>query len=84
MHQAWPADVYSLSHVALPFPPTDPLYGVEKPESSPRVFLGKVDLRGERGLLTVSADGLIRLRYNPFFAYQTARLDEFLNKRDAD
>lgn len=23
----WPADVYSLSHIALPFPPDDPLYG---------------------------------------------------------
>ena len=83
LDQAWPADVYSLSHVALPFPPSDPLYGSEQPLDSQHIFLGRVDLRGERGLLTVSADGLIRLRYNPFFSYLVARLDDFLKKQGA-
>ena len=27
--QSWPQDVYSLSHVAVPFPPDDDLYGRE-------------------------------------------------------
>ncbi|MEZ5559781.1 MAG: alpha/beta fold hydrolase [Pseudomonadales bacterium] len=81
LQQAWPADVYSLSHVALPFSPSDPLYGSERTADSQSIFLGKVDLRGERGLLTVSADGLIRLRYNPFFSYLEARLNAFLRKQ---
>lgn len=80
----WPADVYSLSHVALPFPPDDPVYGAERPPDSENAFLGRVDLRGERGLLAVPAEALNRLRYNPFFPYLTARLEAFLTARDAD
>ena len=31
---AWPRNVFSLSHVALPFPPDDPLYGYAAPASN--------------------------------------------------
>jgi len=72
---AFPADVYSLSHVALPFPCDDPLYG-----SAPRsdedygIRLGTLELRGERGALQVSAEQLQRLTCNPFFAYLEQRV----------
>lgn len=72
---AFPADVYSLSHVALPFPCDDPLYG-----SSPRtdedygIRLGTLALRGERGALQVSAEQWQRLTCNPFFGYLEARV----------
>ena len=72
---AFPADVYSLSHVALPFPCDDPLYG-----SAPRtdedygIRLGTLVLRGERGALQVSAEQLQRLTCNPFFADLQARI----------
>ena len=33
---AWPAQVFSLSHVALPFAIDDPVYGSEPPEESRR------------------------------------------------
>ena len=39
---------------------------------------GRLELRGERGLLAVPASDLIRLRYNPFFAYVLACVDAFL------
>ena len=32
--------VFSLSHVALPFPPDDPLYGRTPPDEKGRLFLG--------------------------------------------
>jgi len=76
---AWPTGVYSLSHVALPFSPADPIYGAEDPDLSDSVFLGKVALYGERGLLSVSGDGLMRLRHNPFFGYVEKRIVAFLN-----
>ena len=65
---AWPADMYSLSHVALPFPESDPLYGRQGP-------LGSVTPRGEKGVLIVSLDSLMRVSWNPFFPYLASRIE---------
>jgi alpha-beta hydrolase superfamily lysophospholipase len=65
---AWPRGVVSLSHVALAFPPDDPLYGRGPPEEYDRVFLGDLAIRGERGLVRIPADWLLRQRYNPFYS----------------
>ena len=66
---AWPNAVFSLSHVALPFPPDDPLYGQTAPEDSGQIYLGHIALQGERGVLALSPTMLLRLRYNPFYAH---------------
>ncbi|MCU0586480.1 MAG: hypothetical protein MUC46_10560, partial [Desulfobacterales bacterium] len=71
---AWPPGVISLSHVALPFPPDDPLYGRRPPESEEILFLGEMAIQGERGLLTLPLDWLLRLRYNPFYDYLETRV----------
>ncbi len=71
---AWPPGVISLSHVALPFPPNDPLYGRRPPESENILFLGQMAIQGERGLLTLPLEWLLRLRYNPFYDYLEARV----------
>ena len=64
---AWPPMVYSLSHVALPFPPDDPVYGSGEGTTDETVLnIGGVAARGERGLLALPTDLLMRLRYNPF------------------
>jgi len=74
---AYPADVYSLSHVALPFPLGDTLYGTQPdPGEDYGVNLGAIALRGERGALIVSLDSLIRMSSNPFFPYMLERIDE--------
>jgi hypothetical protein len=75
----WPQGVYSLSHVALPFSPEDPIYGAHPPALQTLLYLGRPELRGERGLLAVPANDLIRLRHNPFFAYVQACVDAFLD-----
>jgi alpha-beta hydrolase superfamily lysophospholipase len=68
---------FSLSHVALPFPVTDPLYGSE-PEA-PETFginLGSITPRGERGVLVVPLDALVRISSNPFYPYVERRVAE--------
>jgi alpha-beta hydrolase superfamily lysophospholipase len=64
----WPTGVISLSHVALPIAPDDPLYGRSPPEQEADVFLGDLAMRGERGLLNLPAEWLLRMRYNPFYS----------------
>ena len=76
---SWPADVYSLTHVAVPFPPDDPLYGTEPPASPPAmVNLGRLSPRGEKGVLTVPSEVLMRLSSNPFFSTIAARTTTFI------
>ena len=73
----WPPGIYSLSHVALPFPPTDPVYGGPAAEASPGIQLGNLAPRGERGVLQVTGTDALRLRWNPFYDYVEARVLEF-------
>jgi hypothetical protein len=75
---AWPKGLYSLSHVALPFRPDDPLYGGPDHGESPGIQLGGVALRGERGVLRVSASEMLRLRWNPFHAYMKRHALDFM------
>ena len=75
---SWPTGVISLSHVALPFPPDDPIYGQRPPDNDDLLFLGQMGLQGERGLLTISADWQFRLRYNPFYDYIEQRSLEWV------
>ena len=75
---AWPRQVFSLSHVALPFPPDDPLYGYAAGRSSRHVQLGNVEVRGEIGVLRVPAWMLMRQRSNPFHDYLLARVVQAL------
>ncbi|MEC5319426.1 alpha/beta hydrolase [Brenneria populi subsp. brevivirga] len=73
----YPRDVYSLSHVALPFPDSDSLYG--RFSQHPREFglpLGMIAARGERSVLVVDLDTLLRLSSNPFFPYLIQRIEE--------
>lgn len=75
---AWPPTVFSLSHVALPFAPDDPLYGYAALQDRSHVQLGRLELRGENGVLAVPAWMMTRLRSNPFYSYLGARVDEFV------
>jgi len=78
----YPADVFSLSHVALPFPMSDALYGMQ-PDSAEDfgVNLGAMATRGERGTLIVTLDALARMSSNPFFPYMLDRIEEGIGSR---
>lgn len=73
----WPDNIYSLSHVALPFSETNSLYG-SKPENETGLHIGRMSPRGERNVLSVPASDSLRLRYNPFYRYLQQRIVSFL------
>lgn len=74
---SYPSGFYSLSHVALPFPVSDALYGAE-PDQSENFGenLGTLAPRGERNVLIASLDSLMRASSNPFFPYMIDRIGE--------
>jgi alpha-beta hydrolase superfamily lysophospholipase len=74
----WPAGIYSLSHLALPIPPDDPVYGAQRPKEPTMIYLGRLGLQGEDGLLAIPATSLLRIRFNPFFPYLERRILSFL------
>jgi alpha-beta hydrolase superfamily lysophospholipase len=76
---SWPRDVFSLSHIAIPFPLSDPVYGREENAGPSRLIrLGLLSPRGERAVFSVPSDTLMRLTCNPFFAYLSGRVTEWI------
>jgi alpha-beta hydrolase superfamily lysophospholipase len=77
---AFPTGIFSLSHVALPFPVTDSLYG-QQPDNSEDfgVHLGAIAPRGERGVLIVNLDALLRVSSNPFLPYMQERMQALMS-----
>ena len=71
----WPEGIFSLSHIALPFPPTDPLYG--DGGGGKAVTLGNLALRGERGAIRIAPAEMLRQRWNPFYSWLEERTHEF-------
>ncbi|KAI3490174.1 hypothetical protein L1887_45632 [Cichorium endivia] len=83
LRQAWPQDVYSLSHVAVPFPPDDDLYGRE-PGVKNRygISLGTIALWGETSVLSVGKEALMRVTSNPFYDYMQERIDSHIGEAE--
>src|SRR5580700_7494827 len=81
---AYPDGLFSLSHVALPFPMSDSLYGLT-PDSTEDfgIHLGSLAPRGERNVLIASLDSLLRASSNPFFPYMIERIDEGIDNPPA-
>ena len=81
----YPTEIFSLSHVALPFPVTDPLYG-SQPENPTQygINLGDLAVRGERSVLIVDLDTLLRVSSNPFFPYMLQRIDADIPKNPSE
>lgn len=84
LDMAWPTGVISLSHVALPIPPDDPLYGQRPPGNQDVLFLGQMAIQGERGTLVLPAEWLLRLRHNPFYAYLETRALDWIGSANGD
>jgi alpha-beta hydrolase superfamily lysophospholipase len=77
----WPAGIYSLSHIAVPFPADDQVYGDGSglSDDDPGFAFGALAPRGEQGILRLSPAYFLRTRYNPFFAFQERYLLEWLD-----
>jgi alpha-beta hydrolase superfamily lysophospholipase len=75
----WPSDTFSLSHIALPFPPNDPVYGRSPDESLGAIVrLGLLSPRGERAVLVAPIDVLMRVSSNPFYSYLEERTTQWV------
>jgi len=73
----YPPEIFSMSHVSIPFPLEDPLYGLY-PDTTYEDFgiqLGTLAPRGERGALVVSMNFLSRVASNPFFPFILDRIE---------
>ncbi len=70
---AWPDDTFSLSHVALPFPESDILYG----SGGGHLTLGNLAYRGERGVIRIPPGDMLRQRWNPFYSLIEERVQGF-------
>lgn len=75
----YPRDLFSLGHVALPFPPGDGLYGsTPDPADRQGVALGALAVRGEGGVLSVNMGTLTRVSSNPFLPWFLGRVEATL------
>ncbi len=82
---SWPPEMFSLAHIALPFTLDDDVYGRNpRPSSLDVVRLGTLSPRGERAVLTVPLDTLMRVSSNPFFPYLAARLTAWMDEGRTD
>ena len=72
---AYPPDVFSLSHVALPFPLSDGLYGMTPdPADDFGIRLGTMAAHGETGVISPGPETFARLTSNPFYDQMAARI----------
>jgi alpha-beta hydrolase superfamily lysophospholipase len=79
---SWPSDTFSLSHIALPFSPNDPVYGRSPDESLGSIVrLGLLSPRGERAVLVAPMDVLMRVSSNPFYSYLEERTKHWIVRR---
>jgi alpha-beta hydrolase superfamily lysophospholipase len=79
---AFPTGIFSLSHVALPFPMSDSLYGMAPdPSEDFGIHLGALAPRGERGVLIVNLDALLRVSSNPFFPYVLGEIEQTVHPK---
>jgi len=79
----YPPGIFSLSHLSIPIPMDDPLYGMQPDPRTKDEFgfsLGTMAARGERGALVVDQDFLSRLSSNPFFPYLLGRVDDGIER----
>ncbi len=65
----WAGFTFCLAHISLPISPENPIYGRG-------TLLGELSIKGEKGIVTVSPDMLLRLRYNEFFDYIERSIEE--------
>jgi alpha-beta hydrolase superfamily lysophospholipase len=73
LDMVWPDGVFSLSHIALPFPGNDALYG----GGEGKITLGNLAFRGERGVIGIPPGDMLRQRWNPFYGFLERRVHEF-------
>jgi hypothetical protein len=76
----WPDQVFSLSHMAIPFALDDPIYGMKAPPAADGLMsLGAMAVRGEKGIFAVASADQLRMKSNPFFGLVKSRILETID-----
>lgn len=76
---SYPAGIFSLSHIAVPFPADDPTFGLEPDlDEFYGIRLGRLYLRGETNTIIIKTDAGMRLYSNPFYPYMQERIEQWL------
>jgi hypothetical protein len=78
LKEVWPKGVFSLSHIAVPIPPTDPVYGTAEATGKTGLPLGSLTMRGEHGALMIADSMLVRQRNNPFYPFMEDHVVKWL------
>jgi hypothetical protein len=78
----WPSGVYSLSHIALPFPTFDRLYGDGGNTPDGAFAFGALAPRGEVDVLILPPSFFLRTRNNPFFSFQVRHSNDWLHSTE--
>ncbi len=81
---SWPVGVVSLSHLAVPIPPDDPIYGTKEATAASGLSLGTLSVRAEPSALLISDSLFFRCRNNPFYAFMEDHIVKWLSHRVAD
>jgi hypothetical protein len=80
----YPQDVFSFSHISLPFPVNDSLYGSMPDPIAKDEFglnLGLIsNAQGERSVLGISTNLFFRISSNPLFSYLTERINDVIEE----
>jgi esterase/lipase len=77
---SWPDGVVSLSHIAVPFPPEDPIYGSLDATTGDGLSLGSLSMRAEPTALLIPSSLFVRCRHNPFYAFMENRVVRWLSQ----
>ena len=77
---SWPEGVVSLSHIAVPIPPEDRVYGSADATATTGLSLGTLSLRAEPSALMLSGALFVRCRHNPFYHFMEDRVVRWLSK----
>jgi hypothetical protein len=77
---SWPAGVGSLSHLAVPIPPEDSIYGTKEATAASGLPLGTLSMRAEPSALLLSSSLFFRCRNNPFYHFMEDYVVDWLSR----
>ncbi len=78
---SWPTGVASLSHLAVPIPPEDLIYGTKEATATRGLPLGTLSMRAEPSSLLISNSLFYRCRNNPFYHIMEDHVVKWLSGR---
>jgi alpha-beta hydrolase superfamily lysophospholipase len=77
----WPEGIVSLSHLAVPIPPEDRIYGTKEATAASGLPLGTLSVRAEPSELLIPSSLFFRCRNNPFYHFMEDYIVNWLSRQ---